>query len=69
MDAVKIELERRKESIAKGLKSMFKENMRVTDFNIPEADDNEAANIIVGILQASLDEIKEDVAKGKYDYY
>jgi len=69
MDTVQKELQSRKEEIRKGMELLFKANMKITDWDVPEADDNEAANIIVNILQEVLDEIKTDVADGKYDYY
>ena len=69
MDVVKKELESRKAEIRKGMELLFKANMKITDWDVPEADDNEAANIILNILQEVLDEIKVDVDTGKYDYY
>ena len=69
MDVIQKELESRKTEIRKGMELLFKANMKITDWDVPEADDNEAANIIVNILQEVLDEIKVDIAAGKYDYY
>lgn len=69
MDVIQKELESRKAEIRKGMELLFKANMKITDWDVPEADDNEAANMIVNILQEVLDEIKVDVATGKYDYY
>lgn len=69
MDVIQKELESRKTEIKKGMELLFKANMKITDWDVPEADDNEAANIIVNLLQEVLDEIKTDVAAGKYDYY
>lgn len=69
MDVIQKELESRKIEIRKEMELLFKVNMKITDWDVPEADDNEAANIIVNILQEVLDEIKVDIAAGKYDYY
>jgi len=69
MDIIQKELESRKSEIKKELELLFKTNMKITDWDVPEADDNEAANILLSILQEALDEIKVDVAAGKYDYY
>ncbi len=69
MDVIQKELESRKSEIRKSMELVFKANMKFTDWDVPEADDNEAANILVKILQETLDEIKEDIAAGKYDYY
>ena len=69
MDVIQKELQSRRAEIKKSLELLFKANMKITDWDVPEADDNEAANIILNILQEVLDEIKIDVADGKYDYY
>ena len=69
MDVIQKELESRKAEIRSGMELLFKANMKITDWDVPEADDNEAANILLKILQETLDEIKADVVAGKYDYY
>ena len=69
MDVIQKELQSRKAEIRKSMELLFKANMKITDWDVPEPDDNEAANIIVNILQEVLDEIKADVTAGKYDYY
>jgi len=69
MDVVQKELESRKSEIRSEMKLLFKANMKITDWDVPEADDSEAANMILNILQEVLDEIKADVVAGKYDYY
>ena len=69
MDIIQKELESRRSEIRTAMELLFKANMKITDWDVPEADDNKAANIIVDILQEILDEIKVDVKAGKYDYY
>jgi len=69
MDVIQKELESRKSEIRRGMKLLFKANMKITDWDVPEADDKEAAKILLEILQETLDEIKDDVVEGKYDYY
>jgi hypothetical protein len=69
MDAIEKEFESRKDEIQKEMLSLFKVNMKITDWDIPEADDNKAAKILVQIMQESLDKIKQDVEAGEYDYY
>jgi len=68
MDTVQKELQSRKSEIRKEMETLFKVNMKITDWDVPEADDNEAAKILVGILQEALDEIKADILAGKYNY-
>lgn len=69
MDAIVKELESRKNEIRKGLELLFKANMTITDWDIPEVDDYEAAKQLVAIIQEALDDIKSDITAGKYDFY
>ena len=69
MDVIQKELESRRSEIKKAMELIFKANMKITDWDVPEADDSEAANILLKILQETLDEIKADVVAGEYDYY
>ncbi|MDD5159483.1 MAG: hypothetical protein PHI47_05495 [Sulfuricurvum sp.] len=69
MDAVQKDLENRKEEIQKAMLMMFKANMTITDWDVPEGDDREAAKILLSIMQDSLDTIKADIEAGKYDFY
>lgn len=69
MDALQQELESRKNEIRKGLELFFKANMTITDWDVPEVDDHEAAKRLVAIMQEALEQIKADVAAGVYDYY
>jgi len=63
------EINERKESIEEQLESLFKDNMKITDWNVPEAADNKAARMIFEILQNKLNDISKDIDDGKYDYY
>jgi len=69
MDVIQKELQSRKAEIRTEMEALFKVNMKRTDWDVPEANDNEAAKILAAILQEVLDEIKVDVVAGKYDYY
>ena len=66
---VQKDLHSRKEAIRDDLESLFKSNLRVTDYNVPEPDDQDASQIIVTILEDKLSEIKNDVKAGKYRNY
>lgn len=63
------ELASRKSEIKKELELLFQTNMKITDWDVPEADDQQAAEILLGILQEQLDAIKADVKDGKYKNY
>jgi hypothetical protein len=69
MDTTKKEILERKTAIEEQLELLFKGNMKITDWDVPEADDQKAAEMIVEILQNKLDLIKEEVKKGQYKFY
>ncbi len=69
MDAVIKDLVSRKDEIKKELELLFKTNLKIVDWDVPEADDDEAAKILVDILQEGLDKIKKDVKSGAYKNY
>ena len=69
MDAEHKELLSRKDEIIKELELLFKTNMKITDWDVPEADDKKAAQLLVDIFQEGLDNIKADIAAGKYTNY
>jgi hypothetical protein len=66
MDNIEKEFLSREEEIKKELRFLFKANMKITGWDVPEADNQKAAKILVNILQKSLDEIKADIKNGKF---
>jgi len=68
-DAVIKELAVRKAEIEKELELLFKANMKITDWDVPEADDTEAADIILKIMDKKIQELRADVKAGKYKNY
>jgi len=69
MDAIQKELISRKTEIQKAVDILFKANMKITDWDVPEADDKEGAKILLDMIQEKIDEIRADVEAGKYDNY
>ena len=69
MQAIIKELESRKGEIETTLELLFKTNMKITDWDVPEADDKEAAKIILDIMQEKLNYIRSDILAGKYNNY
>ncbi|MEJ2527839.1 MAG: hypothetical protein P8Y49_07135 [Sulfurovaceae bacterium] len=69
MDTIQKELTSRKVEIQAALELLFKANMKITDWDVPEANDQEAAKMLIDILQEKLDAIREDVKNGKYINY
>jgi len=68
-DAVIKELAVRKAEIKKAIELLFATNMKITDWDVPEADDEEAARVLHRIMQEALDEIKKEIDEGKYKNY
>ncbi len=69
MNTIEKELESRKSEIQKEVDLLFKANMKISDWDIPEVDDREAATLLLNIIQERIDAIKKDVEAGKYDFY
>jgi hypothetical protein len=63
------EFANRRGEIEKSLELLFKANMKITDWDVPEADDEAAATLLLAILQEKLDAIREDVKSGNYKNY
>jgi hypothetical protein len=63
------QIEKSKESIKAELRLIFKANMKIFDWNIPENNDRKSAELISSVMQAALDELKEEIAEGKFDQY
>jgi len=69
MDVIQKELTSRKAEIQKEVELLFKVNMKITDWDVPEADDKEAAKILLDMIQEKVNHIRVDIEAGKYDYY
>ena len=63
------DIESRQDTIENELRGLFESNLKITDWNVPEADDRYASQMLIDIIQGELDRIKNDVNDGKYDYY
>ncbi len=68
-DPVIKELAVRKAEIEKELELLFKANMKITDWDVPEGDDTEAADIILKIMDKKIQELRAEVKAGKYKNY
>lgn len=68
MDVILKELLSRKSEIEGTLETLFEANMKITNWDVPEADNRQAAEVLIEMLQDKLNQIKENVDKGKYDY-
>jgi len=69
MNTIEKELASRRKEIEGSVELFFKTNMKITDWDVPEADDKEAAIMLLDMIQAKLDTIREDVLSGRYNNY
>ncbi len=69
MSAQEKEMEMMKGEIRKEIRVIFKTNMKIFDWDIPENDDRKSAELIVAAMREALDEISEEISAGKYDNY
>ena len=49
--------------------AIFKVNMKITDWDVPEADDTLAAKIILDIMQEAVDGLKVRFEEGEFKNY
>lgn len=63
------EIEKMQNSIITELRAVFKANMKIFDWDIPENDDRKSAELIIDTMQKAMDELKEEAKAGKYDQY
>lgn len=69
MNAIQKELASRKTEIQLAVELLFKTNMKITDWDVPEADDKEGAKILLDIIQEKIDALRSDVEAGRYNNY
>jgi len=60
------DLRSRKDEIRDDLESFFEENLKITNWNVPEAENQKISESLVSILEEKLSEIKQNVKDGKY---
>jgi hypothetical protein len=61
MDAVQKELASRKNEIKKELRLLFNANNHITEWDVPETDEKEAAELLLKVMQEAMDELKEEI--------
>ncbi|WP_041672701.1 hypothetical protein [Sulfurovum sp. NBC37-1] len=63
------EMEMMKSEITKEIRAIFKANMKIFDWDIPENDDRKSAELISDVMQKAIDELKQEISDGKFDQY
>jgi len=69
MNVQEKEMAMMKSEITKEIRAVFKTNMKVFDWDIPENDDKKSAALILAVMQDALDELKVEATSGKFDNY
>ena len=63
------EIKKMRSEIRKEMQEVFKVNMKIFDWDIPENDDRRSAELILKVMQDALDDLNKEVTSGKYDNY
>ena len=63
------EIEKMQDEITTELRAVFKANMKIFDWDIPENDDKKSAELIIDVMQKAMDGLKSEIEAGKYDNY
>lgn len=63
------EIAKMESEIIKEMRAVFKVNMKIFDWDIPENDDRKSAELILEVMQNAMNELKQEVVAGKYDQY
>jgi len=69
MNPVEQDILRRKNEITSEVNAIFKLNMKITNWDVPEADDELAAKMIRDIMQEALDGLKAKLNEGEFKDY
>ena len=63
------EIQKMQSEITMELRAVFKANMKIFDWDIPENDDRKSAELIIAVMQKAMDDLKKEIEAGKYDQY
>ncbi len=66
MNPVEQDISRRKNEIVSEVNALFNANIKFTDWDVPEADNELAAKLIIEIMQEALDGLKVKLNKGEF---
>lgn len=63
------EISKMKSEITTDVLDVFKANMKIFDWDIPENDDKKSAQLIYDVMQEAMNTLKSDIDAGKFDNY
>ena len=69
MNPVEQDILGRKNEIISEVNGVFKLNMKITNWDVPEADDALAGKMIIDIMQEALDVLKAKLDAGEFKDY
>ncbi|MEN8726362.1 MAG: hypothetical protein ABF276_00185 [Sulfurovum sp.] len=69
MNPVEQDILSRKDEITSEVNGVFKLNMKITNWDVPEADDALAGQMIIDIMQEALDGLKAKLDAGEFKDY
>lgn len=69
MNPVEQDILGRKSEIISEINAIFKVNMKITNWDVPEADDAVAGKMILDIMQEALDSLKKKLEEGEFRDY
>ncbi|WP_373028247.1 hypothetical protein [Sulfurovum sp.] len=69
MNPVEQDILGRKNEIISEVNAIFKVNMKITNWDVPEADAKLAGNMIIDIMQEALDGLKMKLSTGEFKDY
>ena len=69
MNPVEQDILSRKNEIISEVNAIFKVNMKITNWDVPEADDELAGKMIIDIMQEALDALKVKLSEGEFKDY
>lgn len=66
MNPVEQDISRRKDEIMSEVNALFNANIKFTDWDVPEADNELAAKLIIEIMEEALDGLKAKLDAGGF---
>jgi len=66
MNPVEQDISRRKDEIVSEVNALFNANIKFTDWDVPEADNELAAKLIIEIMEEALDGLKVKLDAGGF---
>ena len=66
MNPVEQDITRRRNEIITEVNALFNANLKFTDWDVPEADNELAAKLIIEIMEEALDRLKADLDAGGF---